>query len=426
VSTDERTYARGAARAAAPAAWWRTRGWGIVGALSITETVSWGILYYAFAAFLIPMQRELGFSIAELTGAFSLALLVSALAGIAVGRYLDRHSPRGLMTAGSIAGVLLVLAWSQVDGLAAFYALWFAIGLVMAAVLYEPAFTVLAKWFPVADERRRAMTALTLVAALASFIFLPLTQALIDAHGWRDALVILAVILGAITIPLHAVVLRRAPAVTATAPSAARSVKAGDALRSAPFWLLSAAFFVGTMTGIAMTVLAIPFLIERGHSAGFAALAVGLVGVSQIPGRVFFAVIDRRLPGRLAIPAVFVLIGAGIAVIVSVEATAAVVVGLVLLGMGNGMATLARATAVADLYGGEAYGTIAGVAAAATTAARAAGPVAAAVYAAALGYPALLWTLVALAVIAAAFAYRAETSLASDRRHVRLRATPSP
>jgi hypothetical protein len=36
-----------------------------------------------------------------------------------------------------------------------------------------------------------------------------------------------------------------------------------------------------------------------------------------------------------------------------------------------------------------------------------------------LGYAALLWTLVALAVIAAAFAYRAETSLASDRRHVR-------
>ena len=139
---------------------WRTRGWGIVGALSVTETVSWGILYYAFAVFLIPMQDDLGFSTAELTGAFSLALLVSAIAGIAVGRYLDRHSPRGLMTAGSIAGTLLVLAWSEVDGLAAFYALWLAIGLVMAVVLYEPAFTVLAKWFPDADQRRRAMTAL--------------------------------------------------------------------------------------------------------------------------------------------------------------------------------------------------------------------------------------------------------------------------
>ena len=65
----------------------------------------------------------------------------------------------------------------------------------MAAVLYEPAFTVLAKHFPAAAERRRAMTALTLVAALASFIFLPLAQALIEAYGWRDALLVLAVIL---------------------------------------------------------------------------------------------------------------------------------------------------------------------------------------------------------------------------------------
>jgi hypothetical protein len=128
-----------------------------VGALSLTETVSSGILYYAFAVFLVPTQRDLGFSTAQLTGAFSLALLVSGIAGIAVGGYLDRGSPRGLMTVGSLAGALLVLAWSQVEGL-----------------------------------RRRAMTAMRLVAALASFIFLPLAQALIDAHGWRDALVILA------------------------------------------------------------------------------------------------------------------------------------------------------------------------------------------------------------------------------------------
>ena len=39
-----------------------SRGWAIVGALSVTEIVSWGVLYYAFAVFLVPMQRELGFS----------------------------------------------------------------------------------------------------------------------------------------------------------------------------------------------------------------------------------------------------------------------------------------------------------------------------------------------------------------------------
>jgi hypothetical protein len=105
---------------------------------------------------------------------------------------------------------------------------------------------------------------------------------------------------------------------------------------------------------------------------------------------------------------VFALIAAGIAVLVTVHSTVAVLAGLMLLGMGNGMATLARATAIADLYGAAAYGAIASVAGAMTTAARAAGPFAAALYAALVGFTALLWTLSALAVAAALLAYRAE------------------
>jgi MFS family permease len=389
---------------------WRSRAWAIVGALSVTETVSWGVLYYAFAVFLVPMQRDLGFSTAQLTGAFSIALLVSGVAGVGVGRYLDSRSPRPLMTLGSIAAVLLVLAWSQVRGLDAFYALWLAIGLVMAAVLYEPAFIVLAKWFRKASERRRAMTAMTLVAALASFIFLPLSQALIDAHGWRHALVILAVILGAITIPLHGVVLR-SPARPPRTRRTPRAPGASHALRSAAFWRLSSAYFLGSMTGIAMTVLAIPFLLQRGYGPGFAAFAVGLVGMSQIPGRLLFAPLAGRLPTTQATASVFALIAVGIGVFVSIDAGPGAVAGLVLLGMGNGMATLSRATSIADLYGAASYGTIAGVTASMTTAARAVGPFAAAVWAAAVGYEAMLWTLVALAGVAALLALRSGTAV---------------
>ena len=386
---------------------WRTRAWGIVGALSITETISWGILYYAFAVFLLPMQRELGYSAAQLTGAFSLALLVSAVAGIAVGRHLDRQSPRTVMTAGSVAGVLLVLAWSQVHGLLAFYALWVGIGVVMAAVLYEPAFTVLAKWFPRSAERRRAMTAMTLAGALASFIFLPLAQALIDAHGWRDALLALAAILALGTVPLHAVALRQAPAVDA-AEHPRPSASAGEALRSPSFWLLSGAFFLATGAAIAVTVQGIPFLIERGYSTAFAAFSIGVIGVSQIPGRLLFTPLAERLPHPWGTVALVALIAAGIGLIVGVDATAAVITGLILLGMGNGMATLARATVIADRYGAAAYGTIASVAASATIGARAAAPVAAAAYASVVGYGTLLVTLAAIAVLAALLAFVSE------------------
>lgn len=79
-------------------------------AVSIVQIVSWGILYYASSVFLTPMQAELGWSTVELTGAYSLMLFCGGLAAVPVGRWLDRHGSRALMTVSSILAVLLVLA----------------------------------------------------------------------------------------------------------------------------------------------------------------------------------------------------------------------------------------------------------------------------------------------------------------------------
>src|ERR1700680_891015 len=89
-------------------------GWVIVLTLSLTEMTSWGILYYAFTVFLNPMHAAFGWSRSSMAGAFSLALLVAAMVGVPVGRWLDRHGPRVLMTVGSAAATLLVLAWASV------------------------------------------------------------------------------------------------------------------------------------------------------------------------------------------------------------------------------------------------------------------------------------------------------------------------
>jgi predicted MFS family arabinose efflux permease len=251
------------------------------------------------------------------------------------------------------------------------------------------------------------MTAMTLVAALASFIFLPLAQALIDARGWRDALVVLALVLAAVTVPLHAVALRAAP----SHPRARhRTASAREALRSGSFWLLSSAFFLATIAGIAVVVQGIPFLLERGYGTAFAAFAIGLIGVSQIPGRIVFAAVGTRLAEPWNAVIVFALIAAGILLVVGIDAPAAVVVGMMLLGMGNGMATLARATVVADRYGAASYGAIASVMGAGTMSARAVAPVTAAVWATTVGYTSMLLTLCALAVLAALLAFAAERS----------------
>src|SRR5260370_31542451 len=97
------------------------------------------------------MQAELGWSRGDMTGAFSLALLLAGLAAIPLGRWLDRHGPRLLMTIGSVAATLLVLAWSRVSSLDQLYLVWAFIGLTMAATLYDPAFATPTRGF----ERHR-------------------------------------------------------------------------------------------------------------------------------------------------------------------------------------------------------------------------------------------------------------------------------
>jgi MFS family permease len=404
-------------------------GWTIVAVLAVTETVSWGVLYYAFAVFQVPMQHELGWSKSELTGAFSLALATSALAAFPVGRWLDRRSPRLLMTLGSIAGALLVLAWSQVHDLLLFYLVWIGIGLAMACVLYEAAFTVVTKWFRA--RRRQALTAVTLMGGFASFVFSPLSNRLIDAQGWRDALITLAVILAATTAPLHGVFLRRAPerakpaapALVSGDPPAAlpeRQVAAAAAVGSSAFWYLTAAFVLSSFAISAVAVHLIPYLLEGGRTAGFAAFAAGLMGLMQVPGRVVFAGAARALPRTYEAPAVFLLQGVGLAVLAVTTAAPGVITAVCLFGMGNGMATLVRATALADAYGSAFYGSIAGVAAACATGARAVAPVAAAgVYVAFNGYEPLLWLLVVGSLLAALSAWQANQRLASSRGALR-------
>ncbi|MFN8665064.1 MAG: MFS transporter [Thermomicrobiales bacterium] len=388
-------------------------GWVVVGTLATTETISWGILYYAFAAFLIPMQQELGWSTAALTGAYSLALLVSGLAAIPVGRWVDRRGPRLLMTLGSIGGTLLLLAWANIGTLPAFYLLWAAMGLVMAATLYEPAFTVVAVWFR--QARSRALLLLTFVAGFASTIFLPVATALIERSGWRHALVILAVFLAVTTIPAHALILRRrpedlglhpdgalpAPAVRTTAAER-DGISLQVALREHAFWWLTAAFFLGTLSSVAVSVHLIPFLLSDGYGPGFAAMATGLIGATQVAARVAVTLAGNRLPAVPLTAAVFALQGAAVLILLSWQQAGGVLLAVVLLGAGRGAVTLMRASLIAERYGRTHYGAIGGALALFVSGAAALAPVGAGVaYQLAGGYPVVFLGLAGISGLAA-------------------------
>src|SRR5688572_4245774 len=180
-------------------------GWWIVGELAITQTITWGIVYYAFSVFITPMEAELGWSRAVIYGAFSAALLVSAAMAMPVGFWLDRHGARLLMTTAVGCAALLIFAWSQVQTIFLFYAIWIGIGVCMSAALYEPAFVVIAQWF----NRRRgtALAVVTFAAGFASTIFLPLSNWLLLRSNWREAVMTLAIILALSVVPFHALVL---------------------------------------------------------------------------------------------------------------------------------------------------------------------------------------------------------------------------
>ena len=70
------------------------RQWQLLTALGVTQIVSWGSIYYAFALLLEPLQRDLGAGKSEIAGAFSVALLVSGLCATWIGRTIDRLGGR--------------------------------------------------------------------------------------------------------------------------------------------------------------------------------------------------------------------------------------------------------------------------------------------------------------------------------------------
>lgn len=408
--------AGGAGRSAPPAA--RPRlyyGWVLVAVLAVTETVSYGVLQYAFPVFLAPMQAELGWSRTAMTGAFSLASLVSGFAAIPAGRWVDRHGARGLMTAGSLLAALLLLAWAATDGLAAFYAIWAGLGLAMAAVLYEPAFAVMASWFH--RLRGRALTMLTFMAGFASVIFVPLATWLVEAYEWRRALVWLAVIPAATTILPHALLLRRRPEDLGLlpdggsrvdddgdrAPFIVPGVAADVAIRGAAFRWLTLAFALSSLTTTALTVHLIPLLLERGYAPAFAGAAMGAVGLMALPGRLIFTPLGSRWPRAAVTASIFILQALGVAALMMGGGKVWVWACVALFGAGFGAITPARAALLAEFYGPREYGRISGVLAMFLALARAAAPVGASVlYAVGGGYTPVLWTLLAACLAAGA------------------------
>jgi predicted MFS family arabinose efflux permease len=393
-----------------------TSGWAIVGGLAVTQTVGYGVLYYSFGVLLVPMQPDLGWSRVALNGAFSTAILFSGLAGVYVGRLLDQRSPRLPMTAGSVAAGLLVFAWSRVSSLLELYLVFAGLGLAMAFVLYEAAFVVITGWFRA--RRTTALATLTTIAASSSFIFSPLADWLSRTYGWRTAVAVLALVIVATTVPLHGLLLRTPPRQSrlATIGSPRARVNGRLGASGGALWLLVAAFAANSFAVIAVVVSLVPLLRDSGFGPADAALAVALLGLAQVAGRVAVGLTSEAMGAQGSAGTVLALSAAALTLLALSRSTWAVDLFALVFGASSGALILLRATLIADLYGVGSYGATAGVVSAFALGARAAAPLGAAVIALAPGgYRTLLLVLAALSSLAAPAAVSACQKLARSR-----------
>lgn len=382
----------------------RCRGWPLVTALSFAQLVSWGTIFYGFPLFVVPMEADLGWSRAELNGALSLGLLVAGLAALPVGRRIDSHGGRAVMSVGSVFAILLFIAWAYVDSLPAFYAIWIGLGLSQALTLYTPVFAVLTRLFP-ADYKLR-ITILTLAGGLASTVFIPVIAWAIAALGWRDALLLMAACNLVFCLPVHVLMLRdHAPAAAPdVVPASAEAISPlRRALHHPVFWGLAICYtFYGLMHSM-LTFHFMPMFTEYGIPLAVAVGILAVIGPAQVVARILL-IFGGRI-GTIGTGAVVmtVFIVAVLLILLFPALVPALFLFAALYGGANGMMTILRGTAAPDFLGREGVGAINGALTLPASIALAVGPsLAAVIWEVSGGYRAVLCAVLAAAVVSAA------------------------
>jgi MFS family permease len=369
--------------------------------LGAVQCIYWGALYYAFPVVLHPLAESLRTPQTTVAGAFSLGLFAMACAAPAVGRTLDRGHGSWLMRTGAALAVAALFASAWIASVVALYAIWFVLGIGMAMMLYEPAFGLVVRAVTDPVRRVRALATVTVLGGCASTLCIPAIAFLVNDAGWqRTHLVLaLAILVGAIVMEWQVLPALREPASPAQRPSNAQPAAAAARV---PF-LLAAVFAAGTVAAMSLGTMLIAALIERGHGAGAAANALALLGIMQLPGRLW--VLSGRYVGsvRTLLIGPMMLQGVGLAVLAASASLPGVGIGVAIFGIGAGWSTLARPMVVQILYGSANAGSLNGSIARLQGFARAAGPLGAAATYRAFGYETLFGGLaLALSVLACA------------------------
>jgi predicted MFS family arabinose efflux permease len=370
--------------------------------LGIAQICSWGSLYYSFPQIASAMERDLGWSSAQLYGAATVGMLLSALVAVPAGSMIDRGRGRLVMGGGALLAGLMLLGWSTVADLLWFYVFVAGIGAMQAATLYEPAFAVIARRAgPL--HARPGITALTLWAGFASTVFFPLVEFLLSHIGWRGALQVLGAINIVVCAGLYIVIIdpRRDQyrAVHSTGKGGNGALRA--ALSKPVFWALAVSFAAFAVFFSALTYHLYPLFQQRGLDPTGIVFAIALIGPAQVGGRLLISVFAPKVTGAQLGAAIVLCFPVSVLVLILGPGELWVAcVATVIYAFGTGIMTIVRGIVVPEMVSRENYGAISGAISACMLLARAVGPLAAAwIMLATGGYTGTLLAMLAVSVV---------------------------
>src|SRR5262245_18834605 len=335
-------------------------------ALGITQITAWGTSYYCLGVLAGPIGRDTGWSRGFVFLGFTVALLAMGIVSSAAGRAIDRYGARGVMTIGTARVSAGLFALAHVRSEWAYLAVWVFLGLGMRLCLYDAAFAALVQVAP--SRARTAISYLTLFGAFASSVFWVIGHALEERVGWRQTLVLFALINLVLCLPLHWFGLARretdegVTVATAGRPAPADGPPLEGQARSVAIALFALIISLNGFVFGVISVQLVPLLEAAGLATAAAVWVASLKGVAQFGGRVVEIVFARNLRaitvGRIAIgilPLALVLL------LASASRLPLVVAFTLLMGASQGVITIVRGAVPLALFGAKGYGAVLGM-----------------------------------------------------------------
>lgn len=330
------------------------------------QTLIWAALFYSFPALVLYWEADLGWETTWIMGAFTGALLVSAFASPLAGRLIDNGYGRYLMAGSCAAGSVLLIALTFVQDLNGFYLVWLLMGLIFAAGLYDPCFSIVTR--ARGSNARKSITLITLFAGFASTLSYPVIVYLTKLYDWQTALLAAALVTAFFAAPLgyfsvKALEKTLSGSATKEAPRTARSSVTRQTLKTPAFWLICAGFALTALTSGSIVSHLFPILADRGIPDSMAVLVGSSIGPMQVLGRILMALFGQRLAAKALSIIATGAVGTGVLALcfVSENSLILVAVFVVSYGCGYGLISIARPDITRDSLGGSNFGTIYGM-----------------------------------------------------------------